>query len=196
MCTKFEMKFNHGLKSMDFKMEGYSEETSMNLVNSIMNAITESGNSKSAAPKIETQDKCELDLLKRERQSRVFEWNNVVRNQKEEAIPQEETITDEQATIHNSTAETHQEETSEDQETIFNPDNETHQTYYICKCGDKGKHKIKRSQIYVNCWKCGKRMRVRDAHIEGFPMKDSYGNTFIAGEFKRSDQQKYGAMVY
>ncbi|USK77679.1 hypothetical protein [Peribacillus frigoritolerans] len=182
MCTKFEMKFNHGLKSMDFKMEGYSEETSVSLISKIMKTITESGNSKRVVSKVE--------------EPKIFEFNNVVREQKEYLPNPQEEIEEEQATIFNSTDEIKQEETDEEQADLFNSDDETHQTFYVCKCGDKGKHRIKRSQIYVNCWKCGKRMRVRDAHMEGFPMKDVFGNIFIAGEFKRLDQSKYGAMVY
>lgn len=68
-------------------------------------------------------------------------------------------------------------------------DDDKYQTFYICpSCKDKGKHHIKRSRIYVNCKKCGKRMRIREAHKDGFPMKDDYGNMFIAGDFKRADE--------
>ena len=188
MSNKLEMNFQNGTKTVQFSMEGYSEELSKELVCNILKAITESGN--------------ESNKISEKRP--ILGFNKIVEKPKDvdktalskEEAPNVETPIEEAPVCESPEELEHDHEPEEDQAAIFGTDTETYQTYYICKCGDKGKHRIKRSQIYVNCWKCGQRMRVRDAHPDGFPMKDTYGNVFIAGEYKRVDHQKYGAMVY
>lgn len=74
-----------------------------------------------------------------------------------------------------------------------------YQTFYICSsCGDKGKNFLRRSDIYVECNNCGKRMNRRDATHSGFPNQDEYGNTYIAGEFRKTlfDEEKEQKQKY
>lgn len=174
MTNTLDFKFIEGQKTVDFSMSGFNDEHSIILVKEIMKVITKSGNE-------ENIEVVEMEpQLEEVKDEQLEEGLKLVDDLIEDDAPEEETP--EQINI-------------DDRIALFNSDNETYQAYYICKCGDRGKHRIKRSQIYVNCHNCGKRMRTRDAHMEGFPMKDEYGNSFIAGEYKRSDEVKYGAFI-
>lgn len=195
MCKGIELKLQEDNKTLEFRLSGYGEESSMKLTRDILDLFTNSGKeneekessssnrivlvSDAKANYIKSRQTQDLDT-KKENPSNIYEFHKAVREEDEEKLENESAASD-------------QVEEEEGYSTFYDY-TEKHQAYYICKCGDRGKHRITRSNIYINCWKCGKRMRVRDAHMDGFPMKDDYGNTFIAGEFKRADQMKYGAV--
>lgn len=64
-----------------------------------------------------------------------------------------------------------------------------YQAFYICPdCGHKGKHFIEAGSVYCNCKECGKRMRVREAVKDQHLTKDTFGNYFVAGKFKREEE--------
>ena len=60
------------------------------------------------------------------------------------------------------------------------------QLWYICPCGNKGKHHIAPQRKYVTCHVCDEKMMVRPANESGPDYKDEYGNYFIAGEFRKT----------
>ncbi|WP_456364347.1 hypothetical protein [Priestia aryabhattai] len=62
-----------------------------------------------------------------------------------------------------------------------------YQTYY--KCANKGcqterKVFIQEGQQYVYCAKCHRKMKVKSASFKGFPNKDCFGNIYVAGNFR------------
>lgn len=186
MCNSLDMKYSEGNKSLEFTLSGYSDEKSLELARDIIGMITKSG-------KLQSARKIKIPI---KGLNRVIEKDEITEQVHNDIKKEPETHNNNVFDL-NSKVEMPKEITPiDDSIPVFNNDNETFQTYYICKCGDRGKFAIKRSQIHVNCRNCGKRMRVRDAHMDGFPMKDDYGNSFIAGEFKRSDELKYGAAFY
>lgn len=66
-----------------------------------------------------------------------------------------------------------------------------YQTFYRCpQCNNTGKHFLTKARVYCTCHECGKRMRVREAAVNGFPNQDEFGNYYIAGDFKRSMHDK------
>lgn len=186
-----DFKFNEGNRTISINMTGYGEETSLLLMKEVLKAV-HSNPVIQEKEEIAAVEKSEYNqgLKLVENKIEIPELHDSPQDEFiEEDLYTEEDLTPPDEVLNEVNEEVHEHEDP------FNPDNESYQAYYICKCGDRGKHKIKRSQIYLNCWKCGKRMRVRDASINGFPYKDDYGNTFIAGEFRRSDELKYGAMI-
>lgn len=73
---------------------------------------------------------------------------------------------------------------------------EKKQLWYICSCGNKGKHYITPQRKYVTCHACPEKMMVRLANNAGPDHADEYGNHFIAGEFRKTmksieDEQKF-----
>lgn len=71
-----------------------------------------------------------------------------------------------------------------------------YQVFYICDCGHKAKHYVDLGSIYVNCNSCGKRMRKREAVKDEYLKQDSFGNYFVAGKFKRSDEMDRDRSLY
>lgn len=62
-----------------------------------------------------------------------------------------------------------------------------YQTFYQCtECSHRGKHFLSKSRVYCTCHECGKRLKVRQATLAGFPEQDEYGNFYIAGDYKRT----------
>lgn len=62
-----------------------------------------------------------------------------------------------------------------------------YQTFYQCtECSHRGKHFLSKARVYCTCHECGKRLKVRQATVAGFPEQDEFGNFYIAGDFKRS----------
>lgn len=57
-----------------------------------------------------------------------------------------------------------------------------------CSCGREMNRYITPNEVQILCIDCGKFNQVRPATKEGFPNRDSWGNFFIAGEFKRDDE--------
>lgn len=169
MCSSnIELKYSEGNRSVEFKLTGFTEVTAQKVMHDILNSFNGS--------KPLEEKKKEFTLS--------HEYVELRRKNTEEI---KEPLLEEPKDI------AAQEVVEDEKQMHF--DTDKFQAYYICKCGDRGKHYIERSQIHINCWNCGKRMQVRDAHIQGFPMKDDFGNTYIAGEFKRSDEIKYGAYI-
>ncbi|KAB2328918.1 hypothetical protein F7731_23480 [Cytobacillus depressus] len=192
MCTNLELKLNEGNKNMEFKLSGYSEESSMMIVQSLMRVFASSEQTPKNPEKLDFH--IPANFFQQRRQQKDEEKKAIESSISNNKVAATQEIVTEDIPQNPIPQEEKEEETAEiNPEAFFDLD--LYQTYYICTCGDRGKHRIKRSQIYVNCWKCGKRMRVRDAHMEGFPQKDGYGNTYIAGEFRRADEVKYGAYI-
>lgn len=67
---------------------------------------------------------------------------------------------------------------------------ERKQCFYICSCGNKGKHFISSNRTYISCHKCNHKMMVREATNKGPDHADEFGNYYIAGEFKRTMKDK------
>ncbi|MGM9924778.1 MAG: hypothetical protein ACI35R_11080, partial [Bacillus sp. (in: firmicutes)] len=68
-----------------------------------------------------------------------------------------------------------------------------YQLFYICSdCGKKGKHYITPGTPSVICGnnECNHHMMVRQATLGGILEPDTFGNYYIAGEFKRSLKDK------
>lgn len=62
-----------------------------------------------------------------------------------------------------------------------------YQTYYKCAskgCQTERKIFIQKDQQYVYCAKCHRKMKVKSASFKGFPNKDCFGNIYVAGNFK------------
>lgn len=64
-----------------------------------------------------------------------------------------------------------------------------YQVRYVCpSCHKKDTTYVDKGVRQVQCMDCGQPMSLRDATKRGFPHTDSWGNTFVAGMFKREDE--------
>lgn len=66
----------------------------------------------------------------------------------------------------------------------------TYQTFYKCenkKCKQTGKRFVRKNAVFVYCYSCGKKMRLKPASKGEFPHKDDFGNIYVAGDFKPSN---------
>lgn len=57
-----------------------------------------------------------------------------------------------------------------------------------CSCGNHKNLYIENTSKNIDCPKCHKVHKVRNAKSEGFPIRDSWGNYFIAGQFIGEDE--------
>lgn len=73
---------------------------------------------------------------------------------------------------------------------MFDRNDGKKQLYYICECGNKGKHFITPKREYVTCHVCPTKMKVRLANERGPEYKDEHGNFYIAGEYKKTMKDK------
>lgn len=73
---------------------------------------------------------------------------------------------------------------------MFNRHEGKRQLYYICECGNRGKHYISTEREYVSCHQCPNDMMVRLANPRGPEYKDEHGNNYIAGEYKKTMKDK------
>lgn len=74
--------------------------------------------------------------------------------------------------------------------TPFNRHEGKKQCWYICECGNKGKHYISNNREFVSCHVCPNRMMVRLADPRGPEYKDDKGNYYIAGEYRKTMKDK------
>lgn len=56
----------------------------------------------------------------------------------------------------------------------------TYKTSYFCPNGHQGRRYVKEDATFVFCHSCSKRLKIRDAHKDGFPNRDTFGNFYIA----------------